>query len=247
MRRHSPTPCLSLAALGVALTLLVSACGSSQIGPPNGQASFVAHATNAVFFVQWDRSNSSISGSFQYTLTATPAGDGTTAESEPFTGTISGNGLTINVTPSGGDAATYVGKVSSTGFSLSYPGAQTALITLNFSEAGASAYDNAVTTLADSEYTAPCTIYVQGHNARLTISGSNAASDCATFVSDYTNQDGDAPWTTHPLSDPGDLTDVCSLTDASGEDTAVVEDDGGQDYGGQACQVLEGEGWSAQG
>jgi hypothetical protein len=229
------------------LALLVSACGSSQIGPPNGQASFVAHATNGVFLVQWDRSKSSISGSFQYTLTASPAGDGTTSESEPFTGTISGNGLTINVTPSGGNAATYVGKVVSSGFSLSYPGAQTALITLDFSEAGTGAYDNAVSTLADGEYTSPCTIYVQGHDARLTISGSNAASDCATFVSDYSTQDGDAPWTTDSQSDRGDLTDVCTLTDASGENTAIVEDDGGQDYGSSACQVLRGEAWTSQG
>jgi hypothetical protein len=66
-------------------------------------------------------------------------------------------------------------------------------------------------------------------------------------VSDYTTQDGDAPWTTVMQTNPGDLSDTCSLTDTSGADTAVVEDDGGQNYGGLACTVLEGEGWNSQG
>jgi hypothetical protein len=197
-----------------------------------------------VFFIQWDRSSASINGSFQYAVTASPAGDGTSIEDESFTGTISGNGLTMNVTPSGGSPATYVGTVNDSGFTLSYPGAQEAVITLNFSEGGADVYNYAVAVLADGEYSTPCSIYVQGHDARLTISGPDAASECATFVQQYTTQDGDAPWTTEAQASPGDLTDVCSLTDASGLDTVVVEDDGGQLYGGQACDVLDGEGWT---
>jgi hypothetical protein len=202
----------------------------------------LAQVRNAVFFVQWDRYNAKLTGSLDLTLLGSPAGSQTQNTNTPFTGTISGNGLTLSEQPSGGTASTYVGKVSNTGFTLTYPGATAGtLITLDFSSAGVSAYNQAVTALADSQYGSPCNLYVIGHNAQVNISGTGAAAACAAFVAAAPT---DTTWTTEVQPLATDATAVCTLTSPDGELVAMVIDDGGQVDGTEACNTLTGLGWT---
>jgi hypothetical protein len=240
-RSISANPRARLVAL-IVVGLIVSACGSSQVGPANGQASFLAHAKNAVFFVQWDRNNAALTGSLELTLLGTPAGSQVQTQNTPFTGTISGDGLTLKVTPTSGSAATYVGTVGKTGFSLTYPGAQNGqLITLAFAPSSVAAYDLVATVLTNSQYPRPCNLSLQGEDAEVLISGASAPSQCAAFVAAMPS---DQTWTTAAQQQPADITAVCDLV--SGEDTATVEDDGGQVYGTQACDLLRNQGWTTR-
>lgn len=87
------------------------------------------------------------------------------------------------------------------------------------------------------EYASPCDLYVEGHNARLEITGSEAVSDCERFVAA-----SKAPWTTeaHPSTEALDV--VCEVTNHN-QEHAVVSDTGGREYGSAACTQLSGEGW----
>jgi hypothetical protein len=88
------------------------------------------------------------------------------------------------------------------------------------------------------EYTSPCSLYVKGHNALLTITGSEAAADCERFVSR-----SDQPfWTTEAQAPTGAQTVVCEVTNDA-QEHALVTDTGGHEYGSEACTQLSGEGW----
>jgi hypothetical protein len=230
---------LSTAVISVAL---VAGCGSaSQAGPPNGAGTFSATASNAVASVQWTRSGSSVNGTFDDAILPASTGGSVSSTNAPFTGTISGTGITLDVN-SGGSTLSLVGSVSKTGFQVNYPGATPGtLTTLSFSPSSVAQYDQAVATLEASIYPSPCWLYVPGHDARLEITGPDAPTACARFVSDIASQ---SQWTTQVQAPSGSLSTVCSLT--SGSDTAQVLDSGGQYYGGEACQTLSAEGWTSQ-
>lgn len=98
----------------------------------------------------------------------------------------------------------------------------------------------ATSTVDASQYGSPCSLYLEGHDVSITFSGSGAASDCASFVQ---NEGSDGTWTTQIQNPDADLTQVCSLSNGGG-DTVAIQDDGGQDYGNQACSYLENNGWS---
>jgi hypothetical protein len=234
----------SALALAVCAALTLAACGtSSQAGPANGEASFVSRATNAVFFIQWDRDNATLTGYLQTTIQGSPAGSQPQTGTESFTGTISGNGLTLSV--GGTSPTTYVGRLRGTGFTLSYPGAAAGtLITLTFTPAGVGAYNSDVTALTDAQYGSPCTLYAVGHDAQVNISGTGAPAACAAFVAAAPT---DATWTTDPQSGANDDTTVCTLTSPDGELVAMVADDGDQEYGTEACSTLSGLGWTGGG
>lgn len=93
---------------------------------------------------------------------------------------------------------------------------------------------------SSSDYPSPCTVYLYGHDAQLTITGPDASSECASFAS------GAAPsgqtWTTTTEQPSGALSQVCDLI--SGSDELTVSDDGGQIYGTEACNSFSSQGWS---
>jgi hypothetical protein len=88
------------------------------------------------------------------------------------------------------------------------------------------------------EYRTPCQLYVNGHNALLEITGSEAASDCERFVKGATS----SLWTTEPQTGTESGTLVCKVENLRHE-LAKVTDTGGHEYGSAACKQLSGEGW----
>ena len=93
-----------------------------------------------------------------------------------------------------------------------------------------------------TDYPSPCTLYLSGHDAQLTLSGPNAPADCAAFATNASSSG--QTWTTNPQSPTGSLTQVCNLTLDVG--AVTVEDDGGQTYGQQACNTFSRQGWTTQ-
>src|SRR5438132_690066 len=127
-----------LVSVGVLLCALVA--GGCSSGQTNGTGSFLGRASNAAVFIQWTRTGSSLTGSVQETILRRPTGAGVKSSQAPFTGTISGNGLTLQLSR----GETLVGHLEGSGFMLTYPGAEHALITVNFSPAAVSEYNEAV-------------------------------------------------------------------------------------------------------
>jgi hypothetical protein len=87
---------------------------------------------------------------------------------------------------------------------------------------------------------APCTVYVAGHDAQVAFSGPTAGQDCARLVLD---DPGNAGWTRDPQTAATATTGVCSLMSAGGQDTVSVIDSGSTIYGTDACNALTAEGW----
>jgi len=92
-----------------------------------------------------------------------------------------------------------------------------------------------------SDYPSPCTLYLDGHDAQLTIAGANAPSDCASFATSEASNG--QTWTTGPAGSSSSLSQVCDLANAG--DEIIVNDDGARSYGTQACNSLTGQGWTS--
>jgi hypothetical protein len=90
-----------------------------------------------------------------------------------------------------------------------------------------------------------CAVYVNGANARLSVSGNNASSECTSIV--QANPGGDG-WTSmahaakNGFSEP--MSSVCNLKSPSGTLTVVVSDSGLQVFGTDACNYLTDAGWT---
>jgi hypothetical protein len=203
----------------------------------DGSASFVGHASNAVMFIQWTRDGGSVTGSLQEAITKRPSGSGLSSEDRPFTGSIHGDGLTLDV--QGAEASAYVGEVKGSGFTLTLPGQGSTLTTISFSPGEVSAYNSGTRELLVSEYSSPCDLYVVGHDVRMEVTGANAAEACADFVQ---KAGARAEWTTAPQPGTEEGGVVCEVEDRANEKAAVT-DSGGQEYGHEACEQLSGEGW----
>lgn len=219
--------------------------GSSGDISSDGAASFVGTASNAVIFIQWTRAASNVSGSLQQSILKSPAGSGIDSQSIAFTGTIAGNGLTLQLNEGLGSVTSLTGQIAGSGFSLTYPGsAQGSLITIEFQPGRLSDYNQDVHALDAGQYSTPCTLYMDGHDAMVEFTGSSAATDCESFVQAQAAQ-GNTWTTTPPSSAMPQLSAVCSLS--SGSDQAYVQDDGGMTFGTSACQQLAAQGWSTSG
>lgn len=243
---------LRIAASVALVGLSLAGCGGNSTASPgptsvssspgsNGAASFIGRASNAVVFIQWTRAGSTLSGSLQQTVLKQPSGSGTNSQSTSFTGTIAGDGLTLQLGQAIGSATSLSGQFSGSGFTLTYPGASSSsLITISFTPSQLADYNQAVSTLDSSPYSSPCTLYLDGQNAQARFSGANAPTDCEAFVQGQSAQSN--TWTTGPQGSGSSLTQVCDLS--SGSDEAVVSDSGGQAYGQEACKTLSSNGWS---
>jgi hypothetical protein len=204
----------------------------------NGPASFIGHASNAVMFIQWTRSGNSVTGSLRE---ATAKADALSLEStdRAFTGTVAGNGITLNLSGALGESTAYVGEVEENGFKLTVPGQGSSLITIAFEPGEVSGYDAATKELLLVKYPSPCSLYVAGHEVRVSFTGPSSAEACASFVQHAASSTG---WTTAPQSSAESGSVVCELQNRDNEKAAIT-DNGGQSYGKEACNQLSGEGW----
>jgi hypothetical protein len=215
----------------------LAGCGESAASQ-SSTGSFLGKASNAVILIQWTRNGNAVSGSLQQTLLKDPAGSGISTQQISFTGTLAGNGLTLQLNQDLGTTTSLVGTLSDPGFTLTYPGSASNLIQIPFTPGQISDYNQAVNQLQVSQYGSPCNLYLEGHDAQITISGPDAVTDCQTFV----QADSADTWTTQQQAGSGG-SQVCDVV--TGADEVVVNDDGfGQTYGRQACSTFANQGWS---
>jgi hypothetical protein len=204
----------------------------------NGPASFIGHASNAVMFIQWTRSGSSVAGALREAIAKSSALRLESAD-RAFTGTVAGKGITLNLSSALGESSAYVGEVKERGFTLTVPGQGSSLITINFEPGEVSGYDAATKELLLAKYPSPCSLYVAGHEVRVSFTGPNSASACASFVQ---HAAGSTEWTTAPQASAESGSVVCEVQNRDNEKAAIM-DNGGQAYGKEACNQLSGEGW----
>jgi hypothetical protein len=203
----------------------------------NGPASFIGHASNAVMFIQWTRTGQNVTGSLREAITKTGS-LGLESADKAFTGVIAGNGVTLNIHGALGEGTAYVGEIHGNSFTLTVPGQGSNLITINFAPGEVPGYDEATKQLLLSRYPSPCSLYVAGHEVRVSFTGPNSAEDCAVFVQRANNTE----WTTMSQEDAANGGVVCELVNRANE-KAVITDNGGQEYGKEAYTQLSGEGW----
>jgi len=250
-RKRSLLAVLAVALVAVVVVGLVAGKGSSSPassrgveGPAqgtedtNGPASFIGHASNAVMFIQWTRSGNDVTGSLREAITK--AGSlGLENADRAFTGVIAGKGITLNVHGALGESTAYVGELNGDDFTLTVPGQGSNLITIGFTPGEVSGYDEATKQLLVSRFPSPCSLYVAGHEVRVSFDGPNSAEDCAAFGQ---RTAFNTEWTTQPQEDAANGSVVCEVVNRANE-RAVVTDNGGQAFGKGACTQLSGEGW----
>ncbi len=88
-----------------------------------------------------------------------------------------------------------------------------------------------------------CTIYAQGHDARITVAGSNGTSECDKLIQNFS---GLGAFWSYQATAPqeGRWGQVCDVFSDGME--AVVYDDGGQDIGQEVCSDFTSAGWTEQ-
>jgi hypothetical protein len=125
--------------------ILVGCGGSGQVSSSVG--SYIGHASNAAVFIQWTRSGDSLSGSLQEAITKEGEGGGVESSSRAFAGTINGKGLTLTLHEALNSTSALVGRLSGTGFTMTWPGTQHGLISITFAPGEVAGYDAAVHAL----------------------------------------------------------------------------------------------------
>ncbi|MGH2902245.1 MAG: hypothetical protein ACRDK7_01415 [Solirubrobacteraceae bacterium] len=240
---------MSLAAISVA-AVGITACGSTaspassnagSAGSVNtqGAASFIGKASNAVMFVQWTRADNNLSGSLHEAILKQPAGSGVESANVPFTGSVSGDGLTLQLERNVDGTMSLSGQFAEAGFTLTFQGARTPLFTVTFASAQVADYNGAVRELTESQYGSPCRLYLREGGAELTITGHEASSDCTAFIAD---DPGGETWTTQAQQPAvGQTSEACELADGT-DRLAVVQHSG--DYGQKPCEYFSQQGWT---
>ncbi len=203
----------------------------------NGPASFIGHASNAVMFIQWTRSGQNVTGSLREAIKKAGASSLESTD-RAFTGVIDGKGLTLTVKGALGESSALVGDVTEHGFTLTLPGQGSNLITITFEPGEVAGYNEATKQLIIAQYPSPCSLYVSGHEVRVSFTGPNSPEQCASFV----QKAGNTEWTTAPQTGAESGGVVCEVQNRNNE-KAIVTDNGGQSYGKEACTQLSGEGW----
>jgi hypothetical protein len=224
---------VAVLAIGIVENQGTSSKGTEET---NGPASFIGRASNAVVFIQWTRSGRTVTGSLREAITKRLAGSGVTSDDHAFTGVVDGKGLTLNIQSA--ESTAYVGEIENSGFRLTVPGKGSSLITINFEPGEVASYDSAEKELLLSEYSTPCSLYVVGHEVRVSFTGTNAAEECAGLV----QKESSTEWTTEAQPGTASQPVACELTNGANEH-AIITDEGSQFYGQQACKQLSGEGW----
>lgn len=147
----------TISRLGLPLLLTALAgCGGATATAPrtstpsnparasSGAASFIGQATNAEILIQWTRSGNDVSGSLQEVIRKAPGSRQVESPGRAFTGTISGNGLTLTLNGGLGSASAIVGTLGGNGFELTLPGEAHRLVTVSFVPGTVADFNHAV-------------------------------------------------------------------------------------------------------
>jgi hypothetical protein len=85
-----------------------------------------------------------------------------------------------------------------------------------------------------------CRAFAVGADAFVQLRKRDTAPDCALLAEQLSGMG--TPWTVHPHSPDGQPTGVCLLSRADTQ--ALVDDDGAQRLGMQACALMREAGWT---
>ena len=122
--------------------------GSSSGGSNGTSGSFVGTASNAAILVQWTRSGDQLTGELQQALLD---GSGSTeqvsSQLEAFTGTISGNSITLSLNQGLGSVTNLTGTLDGQELALNYPGQGGGVITIRMAPGGPSDFNADLTSL----------------------------------------------------------------------------------------------------
>jgi hypothetical protein len=98
-------------------------------------------------FIQWTRTGNALSGSLQQATAKEGGNSGVDSASSAFTGTVSGGGLTLTLNEGLGVTKALAGRLTSGGFTLTFPALGHRLTVIRFVPAQVSDYNAAVREL----------------------------------------------------------------------------------------------------
>ena len=97
--------------------------GSSGGGSTGTSGSFVGTASDAAVLVQWTRSGGQLTGELQQALLdGSGSSEEVSSQWEAFTGTISGNSVTLSLNEGLGSVTNLTGSLDGQQLDLNYPG-----------------------------------------------------------------------------------------------------------------------------
>jgi len=114
-----------------------SSAGGSGGGSTSNSGSFVGTASNAAILVQWTRTDGQLTGSLQQAmLEGEGSSEQVSSQSESFTGTISGDSVTLSLNQGLGSVTNLTGTLDGQQLDLNYPGQGGGLITIQMAPGG---------------------------------------------------------------------------------------------------------------
>lgn len=126
--------------IALVLGALLSGCGSA----PNA---FLGRASNAAVFVQWTRNGDQLVGSIHQSLIKSGDQQSVDNETVPFTGTVSGQSVTLTLNGGLGITSNVTGTLNGSQLHLDYPGSDGGIATLDMHPASSGDYEQAVSAL----------------------------------------------------------------------------------------------------
>jgi hypothetical protein len=139
-----------------ALATLILACGlalggarvlagpAPAAGTSNGAALFVGSASNSAVLIQWTRSGSRVSGTFDQALITGSETESVDSTVGPMTGTIAGSGITLSLT---GQDTNLTGTLDGSGLELTFPGTNSGVTTIALTTGTADDFNQQVDSL----------------------------------------------------------------------------------------------------
>lgn len=229
---------------------------------PDLPPGLLAIAGNGVAFLQGTRTGDAISGSITQVLVIDPASHLPQNEAIDFTGTMSGDSVTLTLVggQTFGRSSYLTGHYRNGQLTLTYPAADGTIATIVFLPGTVSDYNAAVESFdsaqaallqaqqrADAEAAASaaaeaagmsCSTRVAGHDAIALVTGPESMTECLRIASQVTFSDGSSWAAPQAPSDglPAGDTVVCG--GLIGSLRVVIYDSGGQSYAGQACNAV---------
>jgi hypothetical protein len=108
----------------------------------------VGTASNAAIFVEWTRSGGQLSGELhQALLVGSGSTEQVSSQSEAFTGTVSGNSVTLSLNQGLGSVTNLTSTLDGQQLELNYPGEDGGLITIEMAPGGPSGFNSDLANL----------------------------------------------------------------------------------------------------
>jgi hypothetical protein len=125
-----------------------SASSDSGGGSTSTSGSFVGTASNAAILVQWTRTGGQLTGELQQALLeGSGAQEQVSSSSQAFTGTLSGNSVTLSLNQGLGSVSNLTGTLNGQQLDLNYPGQGGGIITIPMSPGGPSDFNSDLANL----------------------------------------------------------------------------------------------------